>query len=465
MVSLRFPWFMALGAVALLACSSESSPSEGDGGSSSSSASGGGLGAGGAGGAPGVGGAGGAPGAGGAGGGALTDTCVFPSGAALEGAVVPSGYCAYTWATGLTSPREAWVDDNGDMLVVQAGGSGTITLLYDDDHDGVSGPTERVDLAQRAGLNHGVTVHGGYLYASTASQVVRYAYPGDRKPLGAAQVVVSGIPTGGHSTRTLLFDAAGRLYVSVGSGSNVDADSSRARLVRFPASALGAESTFASGEVFADGLRNEVGLALDSEGRVWGVENGRDSLSRADLGGDIHNDNPAEELNLFAEADAGKFYGYPYCWTEYLLPSGVGKGPKTQWADPAFMDDGTHTDAWCQDPANVIVPQVAMQAHSAPLDVKFYAGGSFPSDVVGDALVTFHGSWNRSQKTGYKVVRVPFEPSGGSQAPAGDPVDLLAAAPGADWPHRPVALGLLPDGKVLVTSDASGVILAIGHQN
>jgi glucose/arabinose dehydrogenase len=254
------------------------------------------------------------------------------------------------------------------------------------------------------------------------------------------------------------------LYVSVGSGSNVDSNSNRARIRRFALSSLGASSVaFSTGEVFADGLRNEVGMRFDAQGRLWGVENGRDNLERTDLGGDIHDDNPAEELNLFAEP--GRFYGYPYCFTEFLLPTGVGLGPGTQWADPEFMDDGTHTDAWCRSTTNVVPPVVSMQAHAAPLDILFYNGSAFPADHVGDAFVTFHGSWNRDEPTGYKVMRIPF---GSNDMPSGNPTPLLEYAGTGDtaseWDYRPVGLATLTNGVLLVTSDASSTVLAIGYE-
>jgi glucose/arabinose dehydrogenase len=393
----------------------------------------------------------------GGGGGLSGDTCVYPAAAALAGASVPPDYCAYVWASDLAQPRGVVVDANGDVLVSD---EGRIVLLHDDNGNGVSDPSERVVLRTQQGLNHGIALNDGYLYASTPTTVYRWAYPSNRQPLGDPQQVVTGMPSSGHSTRTLQFDSQGRLYVSIGSGSNVDPNSDRARLIRYPGSALGSTSTFAQGQLFADGLRNEVGLALDAQGRVWGVENGRDNLNRADLGGDIHQDNPGEELNLFREQDAGRHYGYPYCWSEYNLPT-VGSGPGTQWADP---DNTTHDDVWCKSTTNVIPPVLVMQGHSAPLDIKFYTGGSFPADVVGDAIITFHGSWNRTTATGYKVVRVPF---GADGMPSGGPVSLLESANPGDidpqWPHRPVAIGIGKGGQVLITSDATGVIIAVGH--
>jgi glucose/arabinose dehydrogenase len=394
---------------------------------------------------------------------ATEDRCAVPSGARVDNAGLPDGFCAWQWASGLGEPRGIIVDDDGDVLVVTRP-LGAIVLLHDDDADGVSGEGERVTMADGLGLTHSLAIDGGYLYASSGTTVYRWDYPGDRLPLGDAEVVIDGIPGSGfHTTRTLVFDEA-FLYVSVGSANNVDADSSRARISRFAIADLGgAAIDFADGEVFADGLRNEVGLAFDPQDRLWGVENGRDELRHPDFDPpDIHQDNPAEELNLFAEP--GRFYGYPYCWSEFSLPTGQGMGPGTQWTDPMFIDDGIHTDAWCRDLDNVVPPVLAMQAHSAPLDLLFYPGGSFPEVYTGDVIVTFHGSWNRDEPTGYKVMRIPF---GSDGMPDGDPQPLLEYAGDGDvsleWPHRPVGLATTQSGRLLVTSDSSGSVLAIDY--
>ncbi|MBI5486907.1 MAG: PQQ-dependent sugar dehydrogenase [Deltaproteobacteria bacterium] len=390
------------------------------------------------------------------------DSCFGPASAAVANAAVPEGFCAWTWAEGLSAPRGIAVAPDGDVLVVERGSS-RVTVLFDDDGDGVSGPEERASLASAPDVNHGIAIHDGYLYASSATTVFRWPYSdGDRADLGSPETVVRDIPAGGHSTRTLVFDAADRLYVSVGSGSNVDGDFSRARIRRFAVGGLPAGGlAFDSGEAFADGMRNEVGLAFDGAGRLWGVENGIDELHRDDLGGDIHQDNPGEELNLFDVA--GRFYGYPYCWSEFLLPAGVGLGPTTQWADPGFLGDGVHTDAWCRNPANVVPPPLVLPAHTAPLGLLFYDGPSFPGGARGDAFVALHGSWNRDVPIGYKVVRVIFE--GGDRPLRWEPF-FEYGGPGdraAEWTHRPVDVALGSRGELLVTSDASGVVIAIGY--
>jgi len=234
---------------------------------------------------------------------------------------------------------------------------------------------------------------------------------------------------------------------------------------------------FREGEVFADGLRNEVGLAFDAAGVLWGVENGADRLRRADLGGDIHQDNPAEELNKFDGA-VGTHYGYPWCWTEYELPAEYGMGRGTVWAWPDTMNTFRNDD-WCR--TNSRLPELSMQGHSAPLGLTFFdknavangpdeafcsgIGGTFPSERDGDLYIGFHGSWNRDIPTGYKVVHVPFDGPGGS--PIGEVIDLFwHGGNGARWPSRvrPVDVAFDRCGRLLVSDDGAGFIFLISFE-
>jgi glucose/arabinose dehydrogenase len=148
-----------------------------------------------------------------------------------------------------------------------------------------SDPSERAILVTNPGLNHAVRINGGYLYASNATHVLRWPYTaGDRSPLGEGAVVVKGIPCCHHVSRSLAFDQEGYLYVQVGSGSNVDPDSTHARVNQFNVTEVpegGIEWT--DGFVFSNGLRNEVGIRFDKDWKLWGVENGVDSAYRAGL--------------------------------------------------------------------------------------------------------------------------------------------------------------------------------------
>jgi len=264
----------------------------------------------------------------------------------------------------------------------------------------------------------------------------------------------------------LFFDNDGFLYVSIGSASNIDSDSTRARIRRFnvitniPPSGI----NWNTGYIFADGLRNEVGLTRDGENRLWGVENGCDNLNRPDLGGDIHHDNPSEEVNLFDTP--GKFYGYPYCWTEYDLPAGDGIG--TQWAHPNFMNDGVHSDAWCQNTNNVVVPAWNLEAHTAPLGIVFYYGTSFPPMYNGGAFVALHGSWNKQPPAGYRVEHIQFVDG----VPVAESTVLRNNGNSAVWPNniRPVSVVVNQCNVgsnqqcLYVTSDASGHIIRLSYE-
>eukprot|EP01089_Gocevia_fonbrunei_P011898 TRINITY_DN2660_c0_g1_i1.p1 TRINITY_DN2660_c0_g1~~TRINITY_DN2660_c0_g1_i1.p1 ORF type:complete len:351 (+),score=57.01 TRINITY_DN2660_c0_g1_i1:483-1535(+) len=290
------------------------------------------------------------------------------------------------------------------------------------------------------------------------------------------------MPSGGHSTRALEIDTANRLYVQLGSGSNVDKNSLRSRILRFPPQVIATPlpeaggTNYSTGEVFADGLRNEAGIRFDSYYNLWGVENGCDNLHREDLGGDIHINNPSEKFNKFPAINSnktGQFYGYPYCWSEYNLPVEYAKGKGTPWAHPDFINDGLHTDNWCLQ--NVIRPSYNLPAHTAPLDLVFYEKSdsrikkSFPTSYLGNAFVALHGSWNREPPSGYRVVQVIFD---NAQNPYDSLPFFAYVGPGetsALWPYRPAGVSFGKCGTVgdclLISSDSSGDIVAVGYTN
>ena len=343
----------------------------------------------------------------------------------LQDGVLPDRFCAMTLPVDISKPRGIKSVGTTNLLALERG-TNSILYIFDSNDDDI--PDSKTILAEAEDINHGLAIFDNYIYASSDKNVFRWSYDDsssfeDKDTIGSIELVVFNInPDGmggapqGHKTRTLEFDDIGQLYVSVGSIGNVDENSHRSRIRRFPPiSSSETENSlpydFQQGEVFADGLRNEVGLAFDSHGILWGVENGADNLQRDDLGGDIHNDNPAEELNRFREEDIGKHWGYPYCWTEYDLPllidgSAEETGRGTVWAWPSFLEDGVITDQQCRD--DYIPPIMSMQAHSAPLGIVFYKWkppeelpdvctdiDPFPQSMDGYAFIAFHGSWNR----------------------------------------------------------------------
>ena len=393
-------------------------------------------------------------------------------GLSLEGAALAEGFCAFEYPVQVAGARMIHTVGASDAVILERG-IGSVTLLQDLNRDGVP-ETKRI-LASAPSLNHGLALRDGYIYASSDTTLYRWQYTGYFDIVDAEPVVIinninpdgrGGAPQG-HRTRTPIFDDSGRLYLSIGSVGNVDPDSFRSRIRRFD---ISDETTypidFLTGEVFADGLRNEVGMVFDRHGVLWGVENGADRLQRNDLGIGIFNDNPAEELHRFPEEMAGAHFGYPFCWTEYLLPPGTAKGRGTAWAWPATFPSGPYTDEICNDSARFAKSALAMQAHSAPLGITFYdystetvaecAGVEpFPEWMNGYAFIPFHGSWNRDIPTGYKVVYVPMSAMG---MVTGEPVDLLAhIAPNARWEDgfRPVDAAFDACGRLVVTSDGT----------
>jgi glucose/arabinose dehydrogenase len=350
---------------------------------------------------------------------------------------------------------------NGDLFV----NNGNVTVLFDADGNGSSADGERATFATAPGLNHGIAFSrdAAYVYASSATAVFRWPYAsGARRAAGDAEVVVSGIPGGGHVTRTLVFDSSGRLYVSVGSASNVDVDAelvqTRAQIRRFeiPETLPAAGIDYAAGEVVASGMRNEVGLYMDARDRMWGVENGRDQLSD---GSDIHNDNPAEEVNLI-DATGSTYYGYPSCYSEFNRPRG--NGPGAQWADPTLEAADRKTDEWCRDTANVHPPAFALPAHWAPLGIVEYQGTALP--LGHDLIVAAHGSWNADPAVGRVLARLrrdgdritSFEPMVGQRGPDN-------ALRQGQWELRPVDLREGPDGALYFSDDMGGRVLKLSY--
>jgi glucose/arabinose dehydrogenase len=297
---------------------------------------------------------------------------------------------------------------------------GKVLIWSDRDRDGVA--EERVVFAQGLRNPHGLAFHDGYLYVAEERQVIRFRWRGGQPAAAAPEVVIAGIPAGGHNTRTIGFGPDGKLYLSIGSSCNVcdEADERRATIMQYNADGSG-------GRVYAAGLRNAVGFVWrPGTDELWATNNGRDGLG----------DNlPPETLNLVRD---GNDFGWPYCHNGTLR-------------DQQFKRLGS-----CD---RVTRPAFAMQAHSAPLGLAFYSGEGFPAIYGGDLFVAFHGSWNRSTPTGYKVIRARFADG----APTGQTEDFITGwleANGRAW-GRPVDVSLGPDGALYVSDDSLGVVYRV----
>ena len=342
----------------------------------------------------------------------------------LERLKLPPGFHITVFADAPRARQMAF--SPGGVLLVTDMSDGTVLAFPDSKHTGHAERTVTV----LGGLNapHGIAFHNGKLYLTEINAVRRYDWDESQlrasNPQKLAELPGSG---GGHSTRTILF-ANGKMYVAVGSSCNVceEDDKRRAAVTEFNEDGSGQR-------IFASGLRNAVGLTLNSKtNTIWATDNGRDWLG---------DDLPPEEVNDLGPH--GGNFGWPYCYGDRV-------------------PDGSESDNY--DCLKTVAPKVLMQAHSAPLGLLFYNGSMFPPEYRGNLFVTFHGSWNRSVPTGYKVVRIKFNDKGEREGP---PEDFITGwiRPGESkkgvWMGRPVGLVVGPDGAMYVSDDAAGVVYRV----
>lgn len=333
----------------------------------------------------------------------------------------PAGFKVAYWGR-LDGPRAMALGPDGAVYVSQPGAN-QVMRLADTNGDGVA-DDQRVAVR---GLDEpfGMAFRDGRLYVANTGGVVRVTLGPDGTAAGPLERVVSYSGGGGHSSRSIVFGADGGMYVSIGSTCNVceEQNASRATVMRFDAGG-------GNGRVFARGLRNAVGLAVHpSTGALWVSQHERDNLRPE------HEDLPPEEINILQD---GGDYGWPYCHSDRV-------------PNPEFDDA-----ARC---ATTIAPALKMQAHSAPMMLAFLdAAKNFPAEYRGDALLAFHGSWNRDRPTGAKVVRVRVQ--NGRPVSYEDFVTGWQTASGARW-GRPVGVLVAADGSVLVSDDQGGAVFRV----
>ncbi len=365
----------------------------------------------------------------------------------------PEGFTVSRFAGGLNNPRWLYIAPNGDVLVAEARtqksgikktvskiigqsasqnqndeDSGNRILLFrDTDNDGVPDVTS-VFLS---GLNQplGMLIIGSSFYVANTDGLWKYPYKdGDTRISGAGKKIVD-LPAGGynnHWTRNIITNKAqNKIYISVGSGSNVAEHGMENEHRR--ANILVVDTDGGNEQVYASGLRNPVGMdwAPGTE-TLWTAVNERD-----ELGDDLVPD-------YITSVKQGGFYGWPYSyWGQH--PDPRLKGERMDLVQRA------------------LVPDVNLGAHTASLGLAFNKGTSFPAAYTGGAFIGQHGSWNRSELASYKVVYVPFRD--------GRPQDFLTGfivKPGEDKVYgRPVAVAFARGGYMLVTDDAANTIWCI----
>jgi glucose/arabinose dehydrogenase len=337
---------------------------------------------------------------------------------------LPPGFHISVFASGLGSPRFMTLDSSGTLLV-SIPSRGRVVALPDRDGQGKADAS--VTVVEALDRPHGLALRQEQLYVAETGRVLRFHYDPATRKAGGREVVVPNLPYGGgHWTRTILFGSDGRLYVSVGSSCNIcrETDRRRAAVVRYNVDGSGEE-------LFATGLRNAVGLAVHPRtGALWATVNERDW--RGD-------DMPPDYITELKEHG---FYGWPDCMV----------ARRQVLVDEQFARAGG-----CPP---VVPPSIEIQAHSAPLGLTFYTGRQFPSEYQGDVFVAYHGSWNRSVRTGYKVARVRFKD--------GKPAAVEDFATG--WLHdgrvvgRPADVIVGRDGALYVSDDSAGQIYRIAYR-
>jgi glucose/arabinose dehydrogenase len=344
---------------------------------------------------------------------------------------VPEGFSATIFSRDVPGARVMIRDPKGTMLVSLTSG-GKVVALPDLDADGRADKT--VTVLEGLKQPHGILVRCPDTGSASADQdacVLSYAYDADTFTARYQETLMM-FPTGpGHFTRTLLMHPDGkRLLVSVGSSCNVCIEEDERR-----ATVMAIDLQTKQTSIFATGLRNTVFMATHPATReVWGTDNGRDVI-----GDDI----PPDEVNIIRE---GNNYGWPFCYGNRIYD----------------RDFGESSAEVC--PAT-LAPHIPVQAHSAALGLAFIPREGWPADLREDLLIAFHGSWNRSVPTGYKVVRVNLDARGN---PQGEPIDFVTGflAPGAAEDEaigRPVGL-LAEPGVVYVSDDRAGAIYRISAE-
>jgi glucose/arabinose dehydrogenase len=353
-----------------------------------------------------------------------------PSGALPQ---APAGFKVELYLDNLKQPRQIRIAPNGDFFVTETS-AGEIKVVRGRKADGTPEQVATFATGQRGafGINfYPAGPNPQWVYVGNTASVVRFPYKnGDLKATGPAETIIPELPSGGHSTRDLVFSKDGKsMLVAVGSGSNVDdpdthpSETHRANILEYTP-----EGKFV--RVYASGIRNPVGLGVNPEtGEVWCSVNERDELG----------DNLVPDY--ITHVTPGASYGWPWFYI------GAHQDPRHQGTHPELKD-------------KVLVPDVLMQPHNASLGLTFYDGTQFPQEYRGDLFAAEHGSWNRANESGHEVVRVPLD-KGHASGVYEDFMTFLTPD-GQAW-GRPVGVAVGRDGALYVTDDGSKTIWRVSY--
>ncbi len=316
-----------------------------------------------------------------------------------------------------------------------------VVMLPDEDHDGVA---DKIVMVAEHGLNapHGLAFVNGQLYVANQDSVVVLKQEDNAWPAVGIKPIIVGLPTGGHTYKSLKLGPDGYLYINVGSSCNVceESDANRATMHRYtidgkPAGALQTLGRHSQSPVWARGLRNSQGYAWHPITKaMFATNEGADNRSETKHG-QVNDELPPEHLNII---EANQHYGWPYCWGN-------------QFADPNFPQP----TGFC---SSTKAPAITFTSHSTPIGISFLHQADVSSQFKTDAIVALHGSWNREQPSGYKLVRVKMNAQHLPTA-VEDFVSGWLKAKSA-W-GRPVDVIVGADHAIYVSDDKLGVVYRI----
>jgi glucose/arabinose dehydrogenase len=346
----------------------------------------------------------------------------------------PAGFKVDLYMTGLEGPRQIRLAPNGDFFVAETR-AGQVRVFRGRSQDGKPQQVSvfAAGLRQPFGIAFlPLGANPQWVYIGNTNSVVRFPYhSGDLKATGAAEVIIPELPTGGHSTRDVVFSRDGkRMFVAVGSQSNVDdPDENKGEFHRANILEYTPDGNYV--DVYAAGIRNPVGLGINpTTGELWCSTNERDAL-----GDDLVPD-------YVTHVQQGGFYGWPwYYMGDHQDPRHNGKHPELR--------------------GKILVPDVLVSPHNASLGLTFYEGRQFPQEYSGDLFAAEHGSWNRANRTGYEVIRVPLK-DGRASGEFEDFLTGFVTADGRVW-GRPVGVAVGQDGSLYVTDDGSQSIWRVSY--
>jgi glucose/arabinose dehydrogenase len=345
------------------------------------------------------------------------------------------GFKVEQYAAGLENPRLLRTSPNGDIFLAEME-PGRIRVFRGMTSDGK--PEQIGIFASGLRRPYGIAFYPPgsdpqWIYIGAEDEVVRFPYhSGDMKASGSKQHIAD-LPPGGHDTRAVEFSPDGKkLFVAVGSASNVD-DTDTHPEEKGRADILWCDPANCTLSVYAYGIRNAGGgiRVSPDTGDLWCSVNERDALG----------DNLVPDY--ITHVQEGGFYGWPW-W--YI---GAHQDPRHEGKHPELKD-------------KAIVPDVLLQPHNASLEFTFYEADKFPAEYKGDIFASEHGSWNKTTRAGYEVIRVPLHQSGQASGEYEDFLTGFVLPNGQVW-GRPVGITVAPDGSLLVSDDGSNSIWRVSY--